>query len=98
MPLAQNITFLVDGYSIADALTTFSPEGTMDELDATVLANDFRSYESGFKEGRLTTEGLYQFDSVTLDKIHTIFKTAFSDGVARAVTASFGAVTVGVPA
>lgn len=98
MSLAKNITFLANGYSLADALKSFSVEADSEEIDSTVLANDFRSYEQGFKSGTLNATGIFDHDPVLLDKIHDVFSAAFADSTDVLITASLGTVTVGEPA
>lgn len=98
MALAKNITFLANGYSLAEALKSFSPSADSDEIDATVLANDFRTYEQGFKSGSLSASGVFDSDTVEADKIHDILSAAFRDGSDVIVLASYGQVATGATA
>lgn len=98
MALAKNISFFANGYSLADALKSFSIEADSDEVDATVLANDFRSYEQGFKSGTLNASGIFDHDEDLLNKIHDVFSAALTAGNVLNVLASFGDITLGAAA
>lgn len=97
MAIVSNISFFINGFNIADALTEFSFEGDAEELDATTVASSgaFRAYVRGFKEGSLETTGIFDSDTVTADKIHDILKTAWLAGTNNVVTASRGVISVG---
>lgn len=96
--IARNITFYANGYSLAEALPSFSVQAEIEELDATVLANNFRSYEPGFKSGSLDASGIFDFDSATLDKIHNVLGEAFENNTDLIVTTSTTTVANGVDA
>lgn len=95
MAIAKSDLFLVDGYNIACALKSFSPACSTEEVDATVLCSTYRAFESGFKSGSLSTEGIFDSDGTDLDEIHDVLSNAFDEGTARAITASVGNYALG---
>lgn len=97
MAVVKEISFFINGFNIADAITEFSFEGDAEEVDATAVATagGFRSYERGFKAGTLETTGIFDADASTADKIHDILSAAWTAGTNNAVTASRGAISVG---
>ena len=98
MAVAKSITFLVNGYSLADAVRSLSFSAEQEELDASVLANTYRTYEAGFKSGTVNASGNWNFDGVTLDKIHTVFSGAYSTGATNNLIYSYGTVAVNTDA
>lgn len=98
MAVAKQASFLCNGYELACFLKSFKPEAESEALDATVLCNNYRSYQQGFKGGMLSAEGLFSADSVNTDDIHDVFSAAYVAGSNNVITASFGAITVGDPA
>lgn len=97
MSLAQNLSFLVNGYEIADALKGFTIECDSEEIDASVIANDFRSYEQGFKSGSVNATGIFDHDATLLDKIHDIFADAFTNATNMQILAYLGSTALGSP-
>jgi len=95
MAISKTDRFLLDGYNVACALRSFSPSSTIEEIDATVLCNTYRQYESGFKSATLSAEGKFANDSVNLDEIHDILADAFTDQQAKVITAGIGFFAVG---
>lgn len=95
MGIAKSDLFLVDGVNIACALKSFSPEAQTDEIDATVLCSTWKEWESGFKNGTLQAEGIFDSDATTLDEIHDVLSAAFEEGTARAITAGVGFYAIG---
>jgi hypothetical protein len=95
MAVASSITFLCNGVSLADALQSIGVQADQEELDATVLANTYRSYEAGFKSGTVTTSGLFDHDGTNADEIHNVFSTAYNAGSTNQVTYSLGTLAVG---
>jgi len=98
MAVAKQTSFLCNGYELAGFLKSHVPEAETEALDATVLANTYKSFEPGFKTGKLIAEGLFSADTVTDDDIDDVFKVAFDAGTNNVVTASLGVVVVGEPA
>lgn len=95
MSIAGNISFLVNGYELADALKSYKISLKLDELDASVLANNFRSYEAGYATGTLDTSGIWDADTTNEDKIHDILSTAFNDQGTNTICSSVGTVSTG---
>jgi hypothetical protein len=95
MAIAKNITFLANGHNLATALKSFSPEATVEEIDATVLGNSSRSWVTGFKSGTLSAEGIWNADGADADEIHDILSAAFVNSSTLVVTASLGSLAVG---
>jgi hypothetical protein len=95
MAVGQNITFLVNGYDLAPYLQYFTTEGTAESIDATVLANNYRSKEAGFHSATIEGEGKFATDAVDADTMYDTQKTAFSSAAEQVVTASFGIVATG---
>lgn len=95
MSVAKSDRFLVDGVNLAGYLKSFAPSAQTEELDATVLSSTYRAYESGFKSGQISAEGIFAADSTTADKIHDVFAAAISDESARVVTAGIGFYSIG---
>ena len=87
MSIAKTNRILADGYNLASALRSFVVSGSSDELDATHLSTGFRVYESGFQSAEVTAEGFFDSDSVNLDKIHDIFKAAYTGRTTQVLTA-----------
>lgn len=98
MSVAQLTTFLMNGYELACYLKSFTPEAMTDALDATVLCNNYKSFQAGFKDGSLSAEGIFSADSVNADDIYDVLKAAFSAGTNNLITASFGQAVAGSPA
>jgi hypothetical protein len=98
MALAQNITFLANGYSLADALTSISPMAEVNEVDATVLANNYRTYALGFKSGSIAVTGIFDSDGTNLDEIHDVFSSVYTSGADVIITSSLGTVAAGADA
>lgn len=98
MSIAKQTSFLANGYELACWLKTITPDAEAESLDATVLCNNYKSFEPGFKSGTLQADGLFSSDSVNSDDIHDVLKTAFVDGTDNVITASFGPISIGDPA
>lgn len=100
MAITKNITLLVGGHDIADAVTGFTFTADGEELDATTVASSgaSRQYVQGFKTGNLYVTGLFDSDTVNADEIHDILSAAYTSGTAQNVLASTGTVAVGDPA
>jgi hypothetical protein len=100
MAIVSNISFFVNGYNLASAITEFSFEGDAEELDATTVSSSgaFRTYVRGFKDGTLDASGIFDADETDEDRIHNVFSTAWTAGTNNIVTASRGAITVGAAA
>jgi len=98
MAVAKQTSFLCNGYELAGFLKSFTPEAETESLDATVLSDQYKAFQPGFKTGKLTAEGLFSYDNTNLDDIHNIFAAAFDGGAANVITASFGPIVVGEPA
>ena len=97
MAIVKEISFFINGFNIADAITEFSFEGDAEELDSTTVATSgaFRSYVRGFKEGTLETTGIFDSDTTDEDEIHDILSAAWQAGTNNIVTASRGTISVG---
>lgn len=95
MAVAQNITFLANGYDLAPYLQYFTSEGAADRIDATVLANNYRSKEAGFHSANIAAEGKFDTDAVNADTLYDTQKIAFSGAGEQVITASFGTVAIG---
>jgi hypothetical protein len=97
MAIVKQISFFINGFNVADAITEFSFEGEGEEIDSTTVASvgAFRSYERGFKEGTLETTGIFDSDTVNEDEIHDILSNAWLAGTTNIVTASRGTIAVG---
>lgn len=100
MATAKDITLLVSGHNIADAVTGFTFAGDTEEIDVTTVASTqgYRSFVGGFKNGSLYVTGIFDSDTVNLDEIHDILSGAYTSGAAKNVLASTGTVSVGAPA
>lgn len=100
MAIVKNISFFVNGYNIADALTGFTFTADGEELDATTVASSgaFREYVQGFKEGSLEGNGIFDSDTVNLDEIHDILSAAYTSGSDQNILVSRGTIVVGDPA
>jgi hypothetical protein len=100
MATAKNITILVSGHNIADAVTGFTLSGETEEIDVTTVASSggFRDFVPGFKNGSLYVTGIFDSDTVNLDEIHDILNTAYTTGAVKNILASTGTVSVGAPA
>ena len=98
MAVAKSVTFLVNGYSLADAVSQISVQADQEELDATVLANTYRSYEAGFKSGTISASGFYDSDGTDLDEIHDVFAAVYNTGATNNITYSMGTVAVNTDA
>jgi hypothetical protein len=98
MAIAQNISIFCNGVNLGSWLKSLDPNAEVEELDATVLANNYRSYEAGFKTGMISAEGLFSSDTATADEIHDVFNAAYTAGTSNVVTASFTTPAVGGPA
>jgi hypothetical protein len=94
MAVAKSITFLVNGYSLADALNSISVQANQEELDASVLANTYRSYEAGFKTGEINASGFFDSDGTNADEVHDVFSSIYNSGATNNITYSFGTVAV----
>ena len=70
MSVGQNITFLANGYDLAPYLQYFTSEGEAESIDATVLANNYRSKEPGFHSATISGEGKFDTDSVNADTMY----------------------------
>ena len=95
MAVARSITFLCNGVSLADALQSIGVQADQEEIDATVLANTYRSFEGGFKNGQIDAQGIFDHDGTDADEIHNVLSTAYNDGSTNNVTYSLGTVAVG---
>ena len=100
MATAKNITLLVGGHNIADAVTGFTFSGETETLDATVVASSggYRTKQAGIRSGKLYVTGIFDADTVNADAIDDILTAAYSSGTAQDVLASTGTVAVGEPA
>ena len=99
MSVVQNIVFLVNGYPLQSAITSFTFSGENEELDATTVDNSgYREYVAGFKTGNLNVSGIFDADNTDQDRIHDVFSSAYSTGDAKNVLASTGTVSSGSPA
>lgn len=98
MAVAQNISVFCNGVNLGAWLKTISFQSETQELDATVLLNNYRSYVAGFSSGTVSAEGIYSADAANADDIHDIFKAAYAAGTSNVVTASLGTISVGDPA
>lgn len=98
MAIAQSISVFCNGVNLATWLKSINPSAEIEELDATVLANNYRSYEPGFKMGVLSAEGLFSSDGVNTDEIHDVFNAAYTAGTSNVITASFTTPAVDGPA
>lgn len=100
MGIGKNIFFIVDGIRLHNALKTFSSAMEAEELDSTVLGSSgaFRTFVSGFKNGSLSLEGIWDSDTTNNDKIHDVLKAAFDSQTAKQLLASFGTIAIGGPA
>lgn len=98
MAIGKSITFLANGYNLASALKSFNPEATVEELDASVLGNNFKSWVPGFKNGSLSAEGIWNADTTDDDEIHDVLSAAFAAGSENIITASVGLLAIGDPA
>ena len=88
MAVARLITFLVNGYSLADSLNNISVKAEQEELDASVLANSYRSYETGFKTGEIDASGFFDCDTTNADEIHDVFASIYNSGATNNITYS----------
>lgn len=95
MPIGKQITFLVNGYDLACALQSFEPVAEAEVLDATVLCNEHKSYEQGFKSGSITASGVWDYNRGLEDKIHEVMSAAFTSGDEINVVASLGNLETG---
>jgi hypothetical protein len=97
MAIVKDISFFINGFNIADAITEFSFEGDAEEIEATTVSSSggFRSYVRGFKEGTLETTGIFDSDTTNEDEIHDILSAAWLAGTNNIVTASRGVISVG---
>lgn len=98
MAIGSSVSFLCNGVQLACFLKSFTPEAEQEALDATVLCNNYRSYEPSFKTGTLSAEGLFSADTVNADEIHDVFSAAYTAGTSNVITASFTTIAVGDPA
>jgi hypothetical protein len=92
----KEIVFLVSGYSLAGAITSFEFSGETEMLDATTVNNEgYKTKVAGFKEGTVSVKGLFDSDEADADRIHDVFSAAYADGSVKYILASTGAVSVG---
>ncbi len=100
MSIGKNISFFANGVNLAGALKSFEPTADVEILDSTVLNSTgaFRTYVQGFKNGSLSAEGVWSYDSTNEDEIHNLFTDAFENGTEMIITASLETLTVGNPA
>lgn len=95
MSIGKNISFYCNGVNLAGALQSFEPTTEIEELDASVLATDYRSYEPGFKGGALSGSGVFQYDPILQNKLHDLMSAAFNNRTDLIVTASLEQVAAG---
>lgn len=95
MAIAQNISFFANGYNLAPALKSYSVSLGLEEVDASVLAVNYRSYEAGFASGTLSASGIFDSDGTDLDEIHDVLSAAFTDRDTVSVMTSLGTLAVG---
>lgn len=100
MAIVKNISFYVNGYNIAGAITGFTFNADGDEIDATTVASTgaFREFVQGFKSGTLQATGIFDSDTTNNDEIHDILHPAYTSGDEQNITASMGTIAVGDPA
>lgn len=97
MAVGKNIFFIANGIRLHDALKSFQPSMTKDELDATTLGTTgaFREFVGSFKSGQLDLEGIWDSDTVNLDEIHDVLMAAFNNDADVQLLASFEAIVNG---
>lgn len=95
MAIGQNISVFCNGVNLGAWLKSINFEATREELDATVLLNNYRSYVPSFNSGSISCEGLWSSDAANADEIHDIFQLAYTNATTNVVTASLGTIAVG---
>jgi hypothetical protein len=95
MALPQGLSIYANGVNIAGAVTSFEPTGEREALDATALADTYRVFEQGMKNGTVSLSGIFEYDQTNEDKIHNVFSAAFDDRSEVIFTASYAALAVG---
>jgi hypothetical protein len=95
MAIAKNLSFYMNGVSLAEAINSFSPDATVEIIDATAIAHTYRVKEIGFKNGMMSGSGYFKYDQTNLDEIHNVMSAAFAAGTESVVTASLEALAVG---
>jgi hypothetical protein len=96
MAIGTSLSFYANGINIANAIQSFGVNTTIEELDATAIADSgYRAFEVGFKSANLQGAGVFKWDQTNLDEIHNVLSLAFDGQLEIIVTASLASLAVG---
>lgn len=92
---SSGIQIFINGYDVACALTSFSPDKTTEMLDATTLCKTSKVYKPGYKDGTFAATGVWDADTTDNDEIDDILKSAYSNQSQLQITRTLQAPAVG---
>jgi hypothetical protein len=95
MAIAKSLSFYANGVDIANALTSFTLEAGVEEIDNTTLSLSSRTYEQGFKSGGINGSGVFKYDQTNADEIHNVMSAAYTNASTMVITTGPSTLAVG---
>jgi hypothetical protein len=93
--IGRSDRILVNGYNLSSAMNKIEVKSTREKLDKTSLADGNRIFESGFRTGEASTEGFFDSNTVSADKITDVVSAAFESGAQEVVSLGYGLYALG---